>query len=60
MRVSENYRPIFFNIIFQLLETVIYNRIYKTVENILSPNQHGFMKEKSTLANLTIFTDFVT
>lgn len=57
----ENYRAVtILDNFAKLLEIVIYNRIYISVRNVISPYQHGFMTKRSTMTNLTIFTQYVS
>nr|CAH7718732.1 unnamed protein product [Callosobruchus chinensis] len=53
----KNYRPISILSNFaKLLEIVMYNRIYTAVHRSLSPFQHGFLAQRSTVTNLITFT----
>lgn len=56
----ENYRPIsIINTLGKLLEKIVYNNVYPIISKGISSSQHGFMKNRSTLSNLTIFSNFV-
>ena len=57
----ENYRPIA-NLapIPKLFELLIYDVIYSQCANLIIPNQHGFLKGKSTLTNLIETTSSLT
>jgi len=57
-----NYRPISLLTIFsKLLEKIVYNRLESHCinNNILSPSQFGFQKEKSTESALVSFTESI-
>ena len=57
--VINNYRPIsILNNFSKLFEYVIYNQIYFQVKPIISAHQHGFTEKRSTVTNLTQFTQF--
>lgn len=43
----------------KLLECTIYSDIYPLVKNQISHNQHGFMKQRSTVTNLATFTQLI-
>lgn len=54
----ENYRPISLLSNFsKICESYIYDALYEHFEPLLSVNQHGFVKGRSTLTNLFTFTD---
>ena len=58
-----SYRPISVtNNICRIFEKIIFNRLTEYLENgnLLSPNQHGFRKYKSTLTNLVDTYNYVT
>ena len=58
-----SYRPISVtNNVSRIFEKIIANRLTEYLENnnLLSPNQHGFRKNKSTLSNLVDTYDYVT
>ena len=44
----------------KVFEMSLYNRIYQTVKNIISLDQHGFMEKRSTNTNLTCLTQFLS
>ena len=41
-------------------EAILHERIYFFVKNSLSAAQHGFMRNKSTITNLSVFSDIVS
>lgn len=56
-----NYRAISLLCNFaKVFEIVLYNRIYLSTKLLISPFQHGFMENRSTVTNLVIFTQFVS
>lgn len=56
----KNYRPIsILNVLSKLFERVVHNHMYPIVSKFIPPEQHGFMKERSTNTNLALFTDDV-
>lgn len=57
----KNYRPISLLCNFsKVLESILYKRIYFHVSCQLSSSQHGFMRGRSTVTNLAIFTQYVS
>nr|CAH7714539.1 unnamed protein product [Callosobruchus chinensis] len=55
-----NYRPIsILNNFAKVLEIILYNRIYLGATNCISIDQHGFMKSRSTLTNLAVFSQYL-
>nr|CAH7744555.1 unnamed protein product [Callosobruchus chinensis] len=55
-----NYRPIaILNNFAKLFEIIVYNRIYLATKNILSIDQHGFMKQRSTITNLATVSQYL-
>lgn len=55
----ENYRPItIINTFAKLFEIALYNRIYPSVEPLLSEFQHGFIGNRSTITNLCSLVQF--
>nr|CAI5870437.1 unnamed protein product [Callosobruchus analis] len=55
--IIENYRPISILCNFaKVFEVILYNRIYSVIHRSLSPFQHGFLAGRSTVTNLTVFT----
>lgn len=56
----ENYRPIsILNVMSKLFESVIYSYISPIISRSIPYEQHGFMKNRSTVTNLAVFTDYV-
>ena len=56
------YRPISLLSVFsKIFEKLLANRIFSFLQrkNLLSPNQHGFREDKSTMTALTNILDFV-
>lgn len=59
--IVSNYRAIAILSNFaKVFEIIIYERIYLSVNNRLSLYQHGFISHRSTITNLTIFTQFIS
>lgn len=57
----DNYRGISILSNFaKVFEIVLYNRIYPSTKYILSPYQHGFVSNRSTVSNLATFSHFVS
>lgn len=53
----QNYRPIsILCTLSKLFEGLVHGVLYPVVNKILIPEQHGFVKRKSTVTNLMIFT----
>jgi hypothetical protein len=56
-----NYRPISkLCILSKVLEKVVYNQVYEALKNSFSPNQHGFLRRRSTVSNLILMNEYVT
>ena len=56
-----NYRPVsIMNNFAKVFEYVLHPIIYSHVSHLLSTKQHGFMKGRSTVTNLTVFSQFVS
>lgn len=56
-----NYRPIcLLNAFSKVFERLIYNSLNHQISNLISPNQHGFVKNRSTNSNVVIFRNFVS
>ena len=54
-QMFNNYRPISILPNFsKVMEQVLYKQIYRNVHPYLSPNQHGFLKGRSTITNLAV------
>lgn len=59
--VVENYRPISkLCLLAKIFERIIYDQLYSSILPDLNPQQHGFLKGRSTVSNLVVFTDYVT
>lgn len=57
----EHYRPISkLCLLAKVFERIIYNQLYESIKSDLSPTQHGFLKQRSTVSNLLLLNDFVT
>lgn len=55
-----NYRPIsILSGLAKLLEKVVYEYIYNHVSPLLSQNQHGFMRRRSTVTNLMDYKNYL-
>lgn len=55
----ENYRPISIICNFaKIFESVIYSSIYFNTKSLISLHQHGFVRGRSTISNLTSLTQF--
>lgn len=57
----KNYRPISkLCLLAKVLERIVYNQLYSAVISSLDPRQHGFLKGRSTVSNLVLFTEFIS
>lgn len=57
----ENYRPIsILPALSGVFERVLYDLVYDNVKDIISDKQHGFVKSRSTVTNLTCLTQHVS
>ena len=55
-----NYRPVSLqSVCYKLLERLAYQRISPTVESLLSPDQAGFRKGRSTCDQVAALTTFI-
>ncbi|CAK1603716.1 unnamed protein product [Parnassius mnemosyne] len=55
-----NYRPIsLLSALSKVLERLVHNSIYPSLHNLLIPEQHGFVKHRSTISNLILYTNFL-
>lgn len=53
----ENYRPIsILPSLSKLFERLIHNAVYPSLHNIIIPQQHGFVRRRSTVTNLLVYT----
>lgn len=56
-----NYRPVcLLNAFSKVFERLVHDNIYDHILPFLDPNQHGFVKQKSTLTNLSHYTDYIS
>lgn len=56
----KNYRPIsLLSVISKVFESLIHKRLYCHVSKCLSSEQHGFVKRRSTVTNLTEYTQYI-
>lgn len=56
-----NYRPIcIISALPKLFESLVLDTIVKPINNIIVPNQHGFIRGRSTLSNLTIYNNYIS
>lgn len=57
----ENYRPVcLLNTMSLVLERAVYNRLYPIISSKISPQQHGFTRNKSTTTNLAEYTSYIS
>lgn len=55
-----NYRPIsILNTVAKIFEKIVYLNIYSIISRAIPTSQHGFLRGRSTVSNLAIFTDYV-
>ena len=55
-----NYRPIaIISAIPKILDKIMYNKIFLLCSNTISVKQHGFVPSRSTVTNLTLFTNSI-
>jgi hypothetical protein len=60
LNIASNYRPIsLLSVCYKLLERLTLQRISPTVEQILSPDQAGFRKERSTCDQVAALTTYI-
>jgi len=58
--LAANYRPIsLLSVCYKLLERLAFQRISPTVEGLLSPDQAGFRKGRSTCDQVAALTTFI-
>lgn len=54
-----NYRPVsIISAASKIFEKIIYRKLYPKLYHNISPHQHGFMRDKSTVTNLAELNDF--
>ncbi|CAH2098333.1 unnamed protein product [Euphydryas editha] len=57
----KNYRPISKLCIFaKIFENIVYRQVYATIQSWFIPEQHGFLKGRSTTSNLLLTYDYVS
>lgn len=55
-----NYRPIsIINYFAKILDSIVNDELYNSISIKLITNQHGFIKNKSTLSNLLCFSNYI-
>lgn len=60
-REITNYRPISKLCVFaKIFEKLVHDQLYDALKHSFLPQQHGFMRGRSTTTNLVTFTDSVT
>lgn len=53
----ENYRPIsILSALSKLFERLIHNTVYPSLHSNIIPQQHGFVRRRSTITNLLVYT----
>ena len=58
--VGENYRGIsILSALSKILEIILHNRIYPIFANVVAPEQHGFVKGRSTTTNHFCFKEYL-
>lgn len=56
----ENYRPIsILSALSKLFEKLVHGALYPLFHRLIIPEQHGFVKRRSTTTNLMVFTNFL-
>lgn len=56
----EHYRPIsLLSTLSKVFERLVHDAIYPELHEIILPEQHGFVKKRSTVTNLVLFTNFL-
>lgn len=59
-KVVENYRPIsILPTLSKVFERLVHDATYAFLRRIIIPQQHGFVKQRSTVTNMLIFTTFL-
>lgn len=57
----KNYRPISKLCIFaKLFERIVYTQVYNFLKASFIPEQHGFLKNRSTTSNILLFTEYTS
>lgn len=58
--IVSNYRPIsLLSTLSKVLERLVHNNVYSSFHNIIIPEQHGFVKNRSTVSNLVLYANFL-
>ena len=56
----ENYRPVSVLACFgKVFELIVHDQLYPVAAAYIPSSQHGFMRRRSTVTNLAVFTDFI-
>lgn len=56
-----NYRPISkLCLLAKIFERLVFDQMYESFKNIIIPQQHGFVRARSTSSNLVTFLDYIT
>lgn len=56
----ENYRPVSILSVFgKVFESIVYDQLYPVAAAYIPSSQHGFMRKRSAVSNLAVFTDSV-
>lgn len=56
----ENYRPIsILSCCAKLFESIVYDFIFNQIKQYIAPNQHGFIKNRSTATNLLEYKNYL-
>ncbi|KAI5644821.1 reverse transcriptase (RNA-dependent DNA polymerase) domain-containing protein [Phthorimaea operculella] len=57
----ENYRPISkLCLLAKVLERLVFDQLYNEVKSVIIPQQHGFVRGRSTVSNLVLFNEHLT
>lgn len=57
----ENYRPVSILSVFgKVFESIVHDQLYPVAAAYIPISQHGFMRRRSTVSNLAVFTNFIT
>lgn len=59
-REVTNYRPIsLLSVLSKVFERLVHNIIYPIFHRIVIPEQHGFVRNRSTISNLLLYTNYL-
>lgn len=59
-KLATNYRPIsILCTCLKILDSILYEHVFRSVESHLIPQQHGFFPSRSTDSNLVTYTTFI-